>query len=117
MTISDKIFSYIDVAQDLTPEMIHEYTNSLIFIGDEQQIYHPLTGAYVGIGMSNFNEVKDQIQNTTNMLRHLDTHIHQNVVNSIFASYIYLCLPSFASFKFIGIILISSTIPFSFILP
>ena len=87
MTISDKIFSYIDVAKDLTSEMIQEYTNSLIFIGDEQQIYHPLTGAYVGIGMSNFNEVKDQIQNTTNMLRHLDTHIHQNVVNSIFAEY------------------------------
>ena len=59
MTIGDKIFSYIDTKQELTETMVNNYRNSLIFIGDEQQIYNPLTGAYVGIGMTYFNQVKN----------------------------------------------------------
>lgn len=87
MTIGEKLFSYINVANDLTPEMVSYYRSSLIFLGDEQQIYHPLTGAYVGIGMTYFNQVKEQIADNTRMLQHLDTHIHQNVVNSLLIEY------------------------------
>lgn len=87
MTIADKIFSYIDTKEALTTEMLNEYRNSLIFIGDERQIYNPLTGAYVGIGMSYFNQVKEEILNSTNMSRYLDQHIHENVVNKIWIEY------------------------------
>lgn len=87
MTISDKIFSYIDTGQELTQSMIDNYKNSLIFIGDEQQIFNPLTGAYVGIGMTYFNQVREEILSSTDMTKHLDKHIHQNVVNSLWIEY------------------------------
>lgn len=87
MSIGDKIFSYIDIGADLTLEMVEQYRNSLIFLGDEQQIFQPLTGAYVGIGMTYFNEVKEEILKNTEMLMNLDEHIHQNVVNSLWAEY------------------------------
>ena len=53
----DKIFAYIEHKNDLNNEIVNKYINSLIFIGDEQQIYQPLTNTYVGIGKSEFDRI------------------------------------------------------------
>ena len=55
MNIGNKVFTYIGLHTELTQSMIDQYRNSLIFIGDEKQIYHPLTNTYLGICMSSYN--------------------------------------------------------------
>ena len=47
--IDNKLFTYIQHKSDLTTEIAQRYKNSLIFIGDKQQIYNPLTNTYIGI--------------------------------------------------------------------
>jgi len=91
MNIGDKVFTYIDsykgISNEALSQMYDQYKNSLIFIGDEQQIYNPLTGAYVGIGLSRFNQVINDLANNTSKLVNLDAHIHQNVVNSLWVDF------------------------------
>jgi hypothetical protein len=41
--------------------MTEVYKNSLIFVGDQRQIYVPLYNAYVGIGMDNYNAVVNRV--------------------------------------------------------
>ena len=87
MNIGEKLFTYINVKDDLTSEMIEQYKSSLIFLGDEQQIYQPLTGAYIGIGISYFNQIREELANNTTLLNKFDEHVHQNVVNSLWAEF------------------------------
>lgn len=91
MNISDKVFTYIDsyvgMPESELIQMYNQYRNSLIFIGDEQQIYNPLTGAYVGIGLSRFNKAIQDLDNNTSKIINLDNHIHQNVVNSLWVDF------------------------------
>lgn len=87
MNIGEKLFTYIDNHNQLTVEMIEQYRNSLIFLGDEQQIFQPLTGTYVGVGLSYLNQMKQEIQGDLEKLKELDAHIHQNVVNSLWANF------------------------------
>lgn len=53
----DKRFSYIDKASDLTLDMIKNYRDSLIILGDERQLYNPLTNSYIGLGMTAYNYI------------------------------------------------------------
>jgi len=87
MGIGEKIFSYIANGSELNENMVAQYQSSLIFIGDEQQIFNPLTGAYVGIGLTRFNQVAQSLSNNTKMLTYLDQHIHGNVVNSLWVEF------------------------------
>ena len=64
--IGDKRFTYIDKAADLTLDMIKQYRDSLILVGDEKQIYNPLTNSYVGIGMTAYNNLIEMINNVSN---------------------------------------------------
>ena len=57
VNIHDKPFAYIEHKSDLTEQLCFLYKNSLIFIGDEKQIYNPLTNSYVGIGLSSYNTI------------------------------------------------------------
>ena len=61
----NKMFAYVPSKSDLTVDNINLYSNSLIFIGDEKQIYQPLTNTYIGIGKTAynnlFNEFKEKI--------------------------------------------------------
>ena len=56
-------FSYIDKAADLTLDMINMYKDSFILLGDEKQLYHPLTNSYVGIGQSTYEWIVGKIGN------------------------------------------------------
>ena len=56
-------FSYIDKAADLTLDMVSMYKDSFILLGDEKQLYHPLTNSYVGIGQSAYDYLLNKIRN------------------------------------------------------
>ena len=53
----NKMFAYVPNKSDLTVDNINLYSNSLIFIGDENQIYQPLTNTYIGIGKTAYNNL------------------------------------------------------------
>lgn len=56
-------FSYIDKATDLTLDMVSMYKDSFILLGDEKQLYHPLTNSYVGIGQSAYDYLLTKLRN------------------------------------------------------
>ena len=60
--IKDNIFSYIAKKSELTNGLAQLYQNSLIFIGDEQQIYQPLINTYIGIGMTAYNNLSNVVK-------------------------------------------------------
>lgn len=68
---SNKLFTYIAKKEDLTSEMVNMYKNSLIFIGDEHQIYHPLTNTTIGIGKSEFDRRLAELDIDTTMMSYL----------------------------------------------
>ena len=72
VSIANRLFAYIKHNVDINETLTEQYKNSLIFIGDEQQIYAPSMQAYVGIGMTAYtntlnriNELKTDIDNAT----------------------------------------------------
>lgn len=87
MNISDKLLTYISSYQNLTTDMINQYKNSLIFIGDQKQIYVPLTNSYVGVGMNTIDELRNSISQANGGVSSLKTHVDNNVVTSIKAGY------------------------------
>jgi len=87
MNIGEKIFAYIAQAGLLTSSMVEEYKNSLIFLGDEKQIYIPVTNSYVGIGQTAYDTILNAIQTNGSDLNTLYDHVHQNVVNTVSAQF------------------------------
>jgi len=59
--ISNKLFTYVKHGVDISQTIKDIYYNSLIFIGDEQQIYVPAIDTYVGVGKSKYNELSKNI--------------------------------------------------------
>jgi len=55
--IRNKIFTYVKHSADITDQVKEIYESSLIFIGDEQQIYVPIIDTYVGVGKSKYDEL------------------------------------------------------------
>ena len=62
--IDDKLFGYISKSGDLTEDIVQRYKNSLIFIGDEKQIYVPTTNSYVGVGTSTLEEIRTSVSSS-----------------------------------------------------
>jgi len=62
--IDNKLFGYISKSNDLTEDIIQRYKNSLIFIGDEKQIYVPTTNSYVGVGTSTLEDIRTSISSS-----------------------------------------------------
>jgi len=72
--IYNHLFAYIKSNSDLTIGMAQMYENSLIFIGDEKQIWQPKTNAYVGIGMTAYNSIFDAVSSSANTIRQYSTN-------------------------------------------
>ena len=90
MNIYEKIFTYIESKSALNtigPDILKQYENSLIFIGDQKQIYQPLTNTYVGIGVDAFNALQQQINQSGNNLTAFNTYMHSDVVNHLYGQY------------------------------
>lgn len=59
--ISNKLFTYVKHGVDISQTIKDIYYNSLIFIGDEQQIYVPAIDTYVGVGKTKYNGLSKSI--------------------------------------------------------
>ena len=83
LEITDNLFGYIAHKSDMTEDVTKKYQNSLIFIGDENQIYQPLTNTYIGVGYSAFNNLRNSIVDSS--------HAYQIYVKDSYR-YLYLLL-------------------------
>ena len=87
MKIGDKMFAYIAHSGQLTQSMVDQYKNSLIFLGDEKQIFNPITGAYVGIGESAYQYILTKLDQGNTDVGDLHRILKNDNVSSIWAQY------------------------------
>ena len=81
------MFAYIDNHGELTQSMVNQYKDSLIFLGDEKQIFVPLINAYVGIGSTAYNNLLAQIGQSNDNLNEYNKYIHSDTVTSIYTQF------------------------------
>lgn len=87
MNIGEKMFAYIDVAGDLTLDMVQQYKNAMIILGNEKQLFNPLTNSYIGIGQTAYEYILGKLTSGDGRIEGLDAHLHQNTVNSIYSNF------------------------------
>ena len=61
VNLAGRLFAYVQHGVDISENIKREFNNSLIFIGDEGQIYVPAKNTYVGIGQTAYSNVVDSI--------------------------------------------------------
>ena len=81
------MFAYIDNHGELTNSMVQQYNDSLIFLGDEKQIFVPLINAYVGIGTTAYNNLLERIGQSNDNLNEYNKYIHCDTVTSIYTQF------------------------------
>lgn len=67
VNISNRLLTYVKHGIDVTQDMKNIYSNSMILIGDEKQIYVPVLNAYVGVGESRFSQVEEIVNRITDI--------------------------------------------------
>ena len=87
VNIAEKMFAYIHHGVDITDDIKSIYNNSLIFIGDEKQIYVPVMNTYVGIGMTAYNQTIDAINDLANEVSQLAQTIAGDSVTRMFVDW------------------------------
>ena len=85
--IAGKLFAYIAHKSDLSQEMTTKYNSSLIFIGDEQQIYVPIKNTYVGIGKTSYNQTIQTIEDLRTELNKLTVLSENQSVQKIYPQF------------------------------
>ena len=85
--IGNKMLAYIDNHNELTQSMINEYNSSLIFLGDEKQIFVPIINTYVGIGESAYQYLLNKIGSSDANFDAFNEYIHKDTVTSIYAQF------------------------------
>ena len=81
------MFAYIDNHGELTQSMVNQYNESLIFLGDEKQIFVPIINAYVGIGQTAYNNLLARIGQNDDQLLEYNKYIHNDTVTSIYVQF------------------------------
>ena len=87
VNIANKLLSYVRHGVDVSDEIARVYNNSMIFIGDEQQIYVPVMQAYVGIGMTSYNNTINRIASVEQQIADLANTLTTDMVSKIYANY------------------------------
>jgi len=87
VNIANKLYAYIKHGVDISPEIKERYNSSMIFIGDEQQIYVPVMNTYVGIGMTAYNATINRIASVEDQLRELAKTLATDLVSKIYPNY------------------------------
>ena len=87
VNIANKLYAYIKHGADISDEIKQVYNNSMIFIGDEKQIYVPVMDTYVGIGMTAYNATIDRISSVENLLEDLAKTLSTDLVSKVYANY------------------------------
>ena len=85
--LGNKFFSYIEKANELTQDMINQYNSSLIFLGDEKQIFVPVINTYVGLGQTAYSYILNKFELTDINFSEYDKYIHNDTVTSIYAQF------------------------------
>ena len=83
------MFTYIQNHEYLNshPEIVSEYKNSMIFIGDQQQIYVPVINSYVGLGKDAYTYLLNKLDNNTGDFNVLYDILKHDTVTSLYAQY------------------------------
>ena len=87
VNIASKLYAYIKHGVDIDQNIKQIYYNSMIFIGDEQQIYVPVMDTYVGIGMTAYNNTLDRITALEQKIDDVANSLSQDLVSRIYANY------------------------------
>jgi len=87
VNIANKLLSYVRHGVDVSDEIKRIYNNSMIFIGDEQQIYVPAMETYVGIGMTSYNNTINRIDAVEDQIAKLAKDLASDMVSRIYANY------------------------------
>ena len=85
--IASKLISYVRHGVDINSEIKEVYKNSLIFIGDESQIYVPAMNTYVGIGNTAYNNTISRIDAIEQQISELGTTLSADLVSKIYVNY------------------------------
>lgn len=88
VSVANRLFAYIKYKEDVTDSIVDQYKQSLIFMGDEQQIYAPSVNAYVGIGMTAYNNTLQKIDNLQTKIDEAAAAVKGQVVSSIYPNMI-----------------------------
>ena len=78
VSLSNRLFTYVKHGIDITEDMKNIYSNSLMLIGDEKQLYIPVLNAYVGIGEARIQRIEKLIENLSASNYLEDIEILQN---------------------------------------
>ena len=87
VNIAKKLISYVRHGVDIDDRIKEIYQNSLIFIGDESQIYVPAMNTYVGIGTTAYNQTINRISSIENDISELKDTLATDLVTKIYANY------------------------------
>lgn len=87
VNIAKKLISYVRHGVDINEDIKAIYNNSLIFIGDEQQIFVPAMNTYVGIGMTAYNATIQRIDDVENQIKQLADTLTADLVAKIYPNY------------------------------
>lgn len=85
--IANRLMAYIRHGVDINSDIKEIYKNSLIFIGDESQIYVPAMNTYVGIGTTAYNNTIQRIKSIEDQLSSLDSSLGADMVSKIYVNY------------------------------
>lgn len=85
--LTQRIFAYISHSSDLNDRLAQVYENSLIFVGDEQQIYVPKFGAYVGVGMTSYNNIMGRVDDVLSQLAEFKKTMNETAVKKLYVDY------------------------------
>ena len=87
VNIGDRMFAYIKHGVDVSDDIKNVFSNSLIVIGDEQQIYIPAKNAYVGIGQTAYTNTVERIKELEKSVNDLNDQSFGGVVSKIYSQF------------------------------
>ena len=87
VNIADRMFAYIKHGVDVSDDIKNVFSNSLIVIGDEQQIYIPAKNAYVGIGQTAYTNTVERIRQLEQSVSELNNKSFGGVVSKIYSQF------------------------------
>lgn len=85
--IGQKLFAYIGKGSEINDRIKNKFAKSLIFIGDEGQIYNPLTETYIGIGKTAYTHTLTYIAEAHDKVDALNTALTSSLVSGIYANW------------------------------
>ena len=85
--IGQKLFAYVSHGKNINDRIRQKFAKSLIFIGDEGQIYNPLTNTYVGIGQTAYTNAVTYIEEAHEKIDALNKMLTSSMVTSIYANW------------------------------